>query len=71
MTFASRNVGAARAGIAITILFLIGMGMAAMLAVTIPESNKDAFLMLIGGLNTAMGGVIQYYFNIGRARSGT
>ncbi|HDS1139595.1 hypothetical protein [Stenotrophomonas sp. OVS01A] len=70
MTFATRNVGAARAGIAILILFLIGMGMAAMLAVAIPEGNKDAFLMLIGGLNTAMGGIIQFYFNIGRRGAG-
>ncbi len=70
MTFATRNVGAARAGIATLILFLIGMGMAAMLAVSIPEGNKDAFLMLIGGLNTAMGGIIQFYFNIGARRSG-
>ncbi len=69
MTFATRNVGAARAGIATLILFLIGMGMAAMLAVTIPEQNKDAFLMLIGGLNTAMGGIIQFYFNIGSRRA--
>jgi hypothetical protein len=68
MTFATRNAGAARAGIATLILFLIGMGMAAMLAVAIPAENKDAFLMLIGGLNTAMGGVIQYYFNIGGRR---
>lgn len=64
MTFSSRNTGAARAGIAILILFLLGMGMAAMLAVAIPDSNKEAFLMVLGGLNTAMGGVIQYYFNI-------
>lgn len=69
MTFATRNVGAARAGIAILILLLIGMGMAAMLAVAVPDGNKDAFLMLIGGLNTAMGGVIQFYFNIGSRRS--
>lgn len=40
--------------------------MAAMFAVSIPEQNKDAFLMLFGGLNTAMGGIIQYYFAIGR-----
>lgn len=69
MTFASRNVGAARAGIAIIILLLIGMGMAAMLSVAVPDGNKDAFLMLIGGLNTAMGGIIQFYFNIGSRRS--
>lgn len=68
MSWAGRNAGAARAGIATMILFLIGMGMAAMFAVSIPEQNKDAFLMLFGGLNTAMGGVIQYYFNIGRTR---
>lgn len=68
MTFATRNAGAARAGIAILILFLIGMAMAGLFAVAIPDSNKDALLMLCGGLSTAMGGIIQYYFNIGGRR---
>jgi len=68
MTFATRNAGAARAGIATLILFLIGMALAALLAVAIPQPNKDAFMMIIGGLNTAMGGIIQYYFNIGGRR---
>ena len=69
MTFATRNVGAARAGIAILILFLVGMAMAAMFFSSMPESNKDPVLMLIGGLNTALGMVCGYYFNVGSRRS--
>ena len=70
MTWATRNVGAARAGIATMIMFLIGICMAAMFTVSIPEQNKDAFMMLFGGLNTAMGGIIQFYFTIGRRQVG-
>ncbi len=69
MTFATRNVGAARAGIAILILFLVGMAMAAMFFSGLPEGNKDPVLMLIGGLNTALGMVCGYYFNVGGRRS--
>ena len=55
MTFATRNVGAARAGVAILILFLVGIALASMFMVVVPKDNKDAVLMLIGGLNTALG----------------
>ena len=71
MTFATRNVGAARAGVAIFILFLVGIALASMFMVVVPKDNKDAVLMLIGGLNTAMGMVCGYYFNVGtKGRAG-
>ncbi|MBB5885454.1 MULTISPECIES: hypothetical protein [unclassified Xanthomonas] len=53
------------------ILFLYGMAMAALVAVGIPENNRDAFSLLLGGLNTALGGVVGYFFNIaGRQHAG-
>lgn len=70
MTFASRNVGAARVGIATLILFMYGMAMAALIAAVIPAENRDAFALLLGGLNTALGGVVGYFFNIGRRSVG-
>ncbi|OOW67106.1 hypothetical protein Xmar_07815 [Xanthomonas axonopodis pv. martyniicola] len=68
MTFATRNAGAGRIGIAILILFLYGMAMAALVGVSIPQSNRDAFALLLGGLNTALGGVVGYFFNISSRR---
>lgn len=62
MTFATRNVGAARAGLAILIVFLNGIIMAAMLAVEVPTENKDILLLLVGGLTNATGVVCAYYF---------
>ncbi|MXV11646.1 hypothetical protein DYQ93_11505 [Xanthomonas sp. LMG 8992] len=71
MSWARRNVGAGRIGIAVMILFLYGMAMAALVAVGIPENNRDAFSLLLGGLNTALGGVVGYFFNIaGRQHAG-
>ncbi|TMN18461.1 hypothetical protein [Pseudoxanthomonas sp. X-1] len=64
MSWAGRNAGAGRIGIAVLILFLYGMAMAALTGVTIPENNRDAFSLLLGGLNTALGGVVGYFFNI-------
>ena len=40
MTFATRNVGAARVGIAVLVLFLVGMAMAALIAVAIPPGEQ-------------------------------
>lgn len=73
MTFASRNVGAARAGLAILIVFMSGVMMAAMLAVEIPPANKDVLLLLVGGLVNLTGIVGGYYFgaNQRRGNSGT
>lgn len=70
MTFATRNVGAARVGIAVLVLFLVGMAMAALIAVEIPSANKDSFGMLIGGLNNATGMVIGYFFGLTRRSPG-
>ena len=70
VTFATRNAGAGRIGIAILILFLYGMAMAALVGVSIPQSNRDAFALLLGGLNTALGGVVGYFFNISRRQAG-
>lgn len=42
MTLAARNVGAARVGIAVMILFLYGMAMATMGFIAVPaEESKD------------------------------
>ncbi|HEP1207032.1 hypothetical protein HGQ62_01630 [Stenotrophomonas maltophilia] len=70
MTFATRNVGAARVGIAVLVLFLVGMAMAALVSISIPEANKDSFGMLIGGLNNATGMVIGYFFGMTRRPGG-
>lgn len=70
MTFATRNVGAARVGIAVLVLFLVGMAMAALVSISIPEANKDSFGMLIGGLNNATGMVIGYFFGMTRKGPG-
>lgn len=69
MTFATRNVGTARAGLAILIVFLNGVIMAAMLAVEIPAANKDILLLLVGGLVNATGIVCGFYFASGKRGS--
>ncbi len=70
MTFAARNIGAARVGIAVMVLFMLAMAMAVLSAVVIPEQNKDSFSQLIGGLNNATGMVIGYFFGMTRSGSG-
>jgi len=70
MSWARRNMGAGRIGIAILIMFLYGMAMAALVITQLPEGNRDAFALLLGGLNTALGGVVGYFFNIGSRPSG-
>lgn len=70
MTFATRNIGAARVGIAVMVLFMLGMAMAVLSSVVIPEQNKDSFSQLIGGLNNATGMVIGYFFGMTRRGSG-
>lgn len=62
MTFATRNIGAARIGLAILHVFLIGMAMAALLYVNVPEGNKEALMLLIGALVGSNGGIVSYYF---------
>lgn len=62
MTFATRNIGTARIGLAVLHVFLIGITMAAMLTVTVPDGNKDILLLLVGALVGNTGGIISYYF---------
>ena len=69
MTWATRNVGAARHGLAILHVFLTGATLAAMLAVTVPEGNKDILLLLVGALVGNSGIIVGYYF--GSNRRGT
>lgn len=66
MTFATRNIGAARAGLAILIVFINGAIMAAMLAVQVPEANKDILLLLVGSFANATGIVCGHYFTAAR-----
>jgi hypothetical protein len=68
MTWATRNQGAARVGIATLVLFLYGMSLATLAVYDIPTGNRDSFAMLIGGLNNAVGMVIGYWFNIAQQR---
>lgn len=70
MTFATRNIGAARVGIAVLVLTMLGLAMAALVAVAIPAENKDSFGMLVGGLNNATGMVIGYFFGMTRRAGG-
>lgn len=71
MTWVARNQGVARVGIAVFILFLYGMAMATLAFTAIPIDNKDVFVVLIGGLNTALGGIVGYFFNITNRKSDT
>jgi hypothetical protein len=66
MTFATRNVGAARHGLAILHVFLTGITLAAMMVVHIPEGNKDILLLLVGALVGNSGIIIGWYFGSNR-----
>lgn len=66
MTWATRNAGAARAGIAILVLFLYGTTMAMLAYSPLPEANKEVFVVLVGGLSTALGTVVGYFFSVQR-----
>jgi len=68
MTWAARNAGAGRLGVAIMVLFLYGMSLAALAGLAIPEGNRDAFSLLLGGLSNALGVVVGYFFNVSRGR---
>lgn len=69
MTFSSRNVGAARFGIAIIILLLYGAALFVAIYTPVPPENREIFAGLVGGLNLALGGVISHYLT-GPARRG-
>ncbi|WP_125361833.1 hypothetical protein [Stenotrophomonas sp. 278] len=57
-----RNVGTARIGLAILYSFQLGMAMAALLYVNVPEGNNDALMLLIGALVSNSGAIVGYYF---------
>lgn len=57
-----RNVGAARIGLAILYTFQLGMAMAALLYIHVPEGNKEALMLLIGALVSNSGAIVGYYF---------
>ncbi len=71
MTWATRNIGAARAGIAIFVLFLLGLTLASLFMFTIPPANKDIVLLVVGGLVNLSGIVGGFYFGVNsRGRTG-
>lgn len=41
MTFATRNIGAARMGIALIVFVLYGLAVAVLINAEIPQANKD------------------------------
>lgn len=68
MTFATRNIGAARVGIALIVLVLYGVAVAVLVNVEIPQANKDVLMLLLGNLGPLLGAIGGYYFNISNRR---
>ncbi len=66
MTWATRNAGSARTGIAIIVLVMYGAAIAVQAYVAVPEQNESGLNQLLGGLNNALGVVVGYFFNIAR-----
>ncbi|WP_426805372.1 hypothetical protein [Stenotrophomonas sp. SrG] len=62
MTFATRNIGAARIGIALIVMVLYGVAVAVLVNVEIPQANKDVLMLLLGNLGPLMGAIGQHYF---------
>lgn len=69
MTFASRNIGAARFGLSLLILMLYGACLFVSIYVPVPTENREVFAGLVGGLNMALGGVVGFYLAPGRRGS--
>lgn len=69
MTFATRNIGAARIGIALIVMVLYGLAVAVLVNVQIPEANKDVLMLLLGNLGPLMGAIGQHYFTATPRRS--
>lgn len=69
MTFATRNIGAARVGIALIVLVLYGVAVAVLVNVEIPQANKDVLMLLLGNLGPLLGAIGGYYFNVAGRRS--
>lgn len=57
-----RNVGTARIGLAILYTMQLGLTLAALLYVNVPEGNKEALMLLVGALVSNSGGIVGYYF---------
>ncbi|QIO88476.1 hypothetical protein G9274_002161 [Stenotrophomonas rhizophila] len=63
MTFATRNIGAARIGIALIVLVLYGLAIAILVNIEIPQANKDVLMLLLGNLGPLLGSIGSHYFN--------
>lgn len=68
MTFATRNIGAARMGIALIVFVLYGLAVAVLINAEIPQANKDVLMLLLGNLGPLLGAIGQHYFNAERRR---
>lgn len=62
MTFASRNIGAARMGIALIVLVLYGVAVAVLVNVEIPQANQNVLMLLLGNLGPLLGAIGGHYF---------
>lgn len=69
MTFATRNIGAARVGIALIVLVLYGVAVAVLVNVEIPPANKEVLMMMLGNLGPLLGAIGSHYFNTNRRGS--
>lgn len=71
MSLARRSIGAARFGVACIILVLFGVSLGMLFTSDLPEGNKEAIMLMIGSLGTALGTVVGFYFNFsGRGQTG-
>lgn len=61
--YAVRNVGTTRAGLAIMHIFLLGMAIAVMSMVNIPDKNENVIMLLVGALIGNTGNIVGFYFN--------
>lgn len=62
MTFATKNIGTTRAGLAILHILIIGLIVAATMTVDMPPKNENVMMILVGALTGNMGSIINHYF---------
>lgn len=62
MTFATRNIGAARLGIALIVFVLYGVAVAVLVNAQIPDGNKEVLMLLLGNLGPLLGAIGGHYF---------
>lgn len=62
MTFATRNIGAARLGIALIVFVLYAVAVAVLVNAQIPEGNKEVLMLLLGNLGPLLGAIGGHYF---------